>query len=463
MGKIWTFTGLCLLITLASLPCTQSLKVGVLPMIGGSHTLSMDLITQQIIKRGHEAVTIISNESDRLKKLKPSPLALFEIDRPATSEDFQSLLISSDPLYPVYGLYDIQTRYCDAILSNKTLLQSIQDVDIVVSDGIYFCSILLPEVLNKPNIQISFSGGIIGFHTFVGQYEPSSYIPLRITLSASGNVEKKMAFAERAANFIFGKIFFALMEYFSVSVVNKLRFKHNISTHLTLHQLRQKPSLFLTAVDFSIEYTRPLPPYIQAIGPITPKPASPLPPAFQTIMQNSTSRGVVLVSFGSELQLSDDNLPKMTAALGKLPYTVIWKTRQKIDNIPSNVNVVQWVPQNDILGHRKTIAFITHCGSNGLYEGAYHGVPMIGMPGMIEQKMNAKRLLRAGVAIYVDFNNFSEADIINAVTELVENKRYKDNAVKISKVIKSRRRSPTDTVVDWIEYVVETDGAHHLK
>ncbi|RDD35980.1 UDP-glucuronosyltransferase 2B23, partial [Trichoplax sp. H2] len=459
MGKIWTFTGLCLLITLASLPCTQSLKVGVLPMIGGSHTLSMDLITQQIIKRGHEAVTIISNESARLKKLKPSPLALFEIDRPITAEEAQDLLSSKDPFHTFYGLYDIQTRYCDAILSNKTLLQSIQDVDIIVSDGIYCCSILLPEVLNKPNIQISFSGGIIGFHTFLGQYEPSSYIPIPGTIIDS----RRMTFAQRASNLIFGKILLVLMEYFSVSVVNKLRFKHNISTHLTLHQLRQKPSLFLTAVDFSIEYTRPLPPYIQAIGPITPKPASPLPPAFQTIMQNSTSRGVVLVSFGSELQLSDDNLPKMTAALGKLPYTVIWKTRQKIDNIPSNVNVVQWVPQNDILGHRKTIAFITHCGSNGLYEGAYHGVPMIGMPGMIEQKMNAKRLLRAGVAIYVDFNNFSEADIINAVTELVENKRYKDNAVKISKVIKSRRRSPTDTVVDWIEYVVETDGAHHLK
>ncbi len=30
--------------------------------------------------------------------------------------------------------------------------------------------------------------------------------------------------------------------------------------------------------------------------------------------------------------------------------------------------VVQWAPQNDILGHGKTRAFLTHGGVNGLYE-----------------------------------------------------------------------------------------------
>ena len=27
-----------------------------------------------------------------------------------------------------------------------------------------------------------------------------------------------------------------------------------------------------------------------------------------------------------------------------------------------------WVPQNDLLGHPSTRAFLTHCGSNGMYE-----------------------------------------------------------------------------------------------
>lgn len=32
------------------------------------------------------------------------------------------------------------------------------------------------------------------------------------------------------------------------------------------------------------------------------------------------------------------------------------------------VQVVQWVPQNDLLAHKDVLAFLTHGGVNGLYE-----------------------------------------------------------------------------------------------
>ena len=44
-----------------------------------------------------------------------------------------------------------------------------------------------------------------------------------------------------------------------------------------------------------------------------------------------------------------------------------------------STQVVRWVPQNDLLGQERMRAFLTHGGSNSLYEGAYHGVPLIGM------------------------------------------------------------------------------------
>ena len=294
-----------------------------------------------------------------MKKLKPSPLALYEVDSPATSQEFISLLSSKHPFYPISGLYQIQKRYCDATLSNKTLLQSIQDVDIIVGDAIYYCSILVPEVLNKPYIMISFSGGIFGFHTFIGNYEPTSYIPLM-----GSKIYTKMTYPQRAFNVIFGQIAQLVLDYYSADVINQQRMKHNISTHLTLNQLRRKFSLYLCTLDFSIEYTRPLPPNIQVVGPVTPKPASPLPKAFEDIMQNS--KGVVLVSFGSELQLATEKLAEMVTALGQLPFTVIWKTKQAIRNIPQNVKIRDWIPQNDLLGHPKIVAFISHWGANGI-------------------------------------------------------------------------------------------------
>ena len=53
--------------------------------------------------------------------------------------------------------------------------------------------------------------------------------------------------------------------------------------------------------------------------------------------------------------------------------------------------------------------------------------------------------------------------IVLKIHLLESNCRYKQAALKMSKIIKSSRRSGRDTIVDWIEYVHATDGAHHLK
>jgi UDP:flavonoid glycosyltransferase YjiC (YdhE family) len=53
--------------------------------------------------------------------------------------------------------------------------------------------------------------------------------------------------------------------------------------------------------------------------------------------------------------------------------------------VPENVYLQPWLPQNDILGQSNTVLFITHCGNNGLYEALYHGVPVLGIPLFSEQ------------------------------------------------------------------------------
>ena len=58
----------------------------------------------------------------------------------------------------------------------------------------------------------------------------------------------------------------------------------------------------------------------------------------------------------------------------------------------SNIKVVNWAPQNDILGHSSVKAFVTHAGSNGLYEAAYHGKPVVAVPLMNEQPDNAAKV-----------------------------------------------------------------------
>jgi UDP:flavonoid glycosyltransferase YjiC (YdhE family) len=50
--------------------------------------------------------------------------------------------------------------------------------------------------------------------------------------------------------------------------------------------------------------------------------------------------------------------------------------------------VKSWAPQVDVLRHRATGAFVTHCGWNSVLEGITAGMPMLCWPLYSEQKMN---------------------------------------------------------------------------
>ena len=62
-------------------------------------------------------------------------------------------------------------------------------------------------------------------------------------------------------------------------------------------------------------------------------------------------------------------------------------------NLTSNIQVVDWAPQNDVLGHPAVVAFVTQAGSHSTYEAAYHAVPMVAVPLMADQINNAVKVI----------------------------------------------------------------------
>ena len=71
----------------------------------------------------------------------------------------------------------------------------------------------------------------------------------------------------------------------------------------------------------------------------------------------------------------------------------MWKTPGlRPQKVPSNVFCTKWFPQNDLLGHPKVNAFLSHGGFNGVNEAAYHGVPVVGFPLFADQFDNIARL-----------------------------------------------------------------------
>ncbi len=84
-----------------------------------------------------------------------------------------------------------------------------------------------------------------------------------------------------------------------------------------------------------------------------------------------------------------------------------------------------WIPQNDLLGHEKLKAFVSHMGNNGAYEAAYHGVPLIAAPVWMDNLSNTKRFEhKAKMAKFIDVFKADSSEWQNTIEDVLYNPRY---------------------------------------
>jgi len=110
----------------------------------------------------------------------------------------------------------------------------------------------------------------------------------------------------------------------------------------------------------------------------------------------------------------------------KLKQRVIWKFESEtIPDLPPNVMLSKWVPQQDLLGHPKIKMFIMHCGLGGIEESIFHGVPLLGMPFFGDQMFNAKEAANHGFLLKLDWNEMTEETLSNAINTLLTDPRWR--------------------------------------
>lgn len=81
-----------------------------------------------------------------------------------------------------------------------------------------------------------------------------------------------------------------------------------------------------------------------------------------------------------------EKLHAFIEAFRGLKQKVLWKYEdESIPNLPSNVMIRKWLPQNDVLAHKNIVLFIAHGGVFGKQEAIYHGVPMLFIPFYADQ------------------------------------------------------------------------------
>ncbi|XP_076128799.1 UDP-glucuronosyltransferase 2B13-like [Alosa pseudoharengus] len=319
-----------------------------------------------------------------------------------------------------------------SIFEDRALIQGLNksQFDLVLTDPAVSEGILLAHYLKLPLVYhvrwVTSSDG----HLAIAP-SPVSYIPIIYS-----GLSDKMTFLQR---------------YFEP----KVRF----------HELVQEADIWLMRVDFLLEFPRPTMPNIVYVGGLQCKPAKPLPQDLEDFVQSSGEHGVIIMSLGTLVgELPSDLTEEIAAAFAELPQKVIWRHFGKIPStLGNNTLLVKWIPQNDLLGHPNTRAFIAHGGTNGLQEAMYHGVPVIGIPIFFDQHDNMVRLTERGSAKLLILNTINRDTFLQALQEVLHEPSYKENMQRLSRIHHDQPMKPMDQALFWIEFVMRHKGAAHLR
>ncbi len=475
MRLIYCCSALLLLITRAC----EGGNILVFP-IEGSHWVNMDIILQALHSRGHSITIVRSSKSWYIKdkssyydsvtvQVEKSLDQKFVTEIIAEAIQFErGALPLMSFLYMTVGMFGTFVEahaavgeFVSAMLADGELMRHLKDskFDVVITDPCWGGGVILAKYLNLPlvyNVRWLIAGE---GHLAIAP-SPLSYIPI----TGTGYTDK-MTFFQRVKNMLL-----YIISQTQNHLVGKLIYQKICDTYLgpdhDFHQLVLDADIWLMRVDFVFEFPRPTMPNVVYMGGFQCKPAEPLPEHLEDFVQSSGEHGVIIMSLGTFVsELPADLANEIAATFAKLPQKVIWRYKgDRPATLGNNTLLVDWMPQNDLLGHPKIKLFVAHGGTNGVQEAIYHGVPVVGLPMFFDQYDNLLRLRERGGAKLLTLATVDKDDnLLKAIQEVLNEPSYTVNMQRLSRLHRDQPMKPLDTALFWIEFVMRHKGAAHLR
>lgn len=112
-------------------------------------------------------------------------------------------------------------------------------------------------------------------------------------------------------------------------------------------------------------------------------------------------------------------------AFAELPYKILWKfEEEQLEDMPHNVLIKKWLPQQDLLAHPNVKLFITQAGLQSTEEAIVNKVPVLGIPFIADQHYNARRYVTLGIGLHLNFPTLTKNEFKEAILEIMENSKY---------------------------------------
>uniref|UniRef100_A0AAQ6IRM7 UDP-glucuronosyltransferase n=1 Tax=Anabas testudineus TaxID=64144 RepID=A0AAQ6IRM7_ANATE len=411
-----------------------------------SHWINMKPVLDTLINRGHQ-VTVLTPSVSMFMKTNESSRFRYEPFNVSFSLEAIEAYMEEFLHFSMYEMdqmnylqiyirfmeimktdFYFSLGYLDGVLKSDTVMKKLKEgkYDLLLADPLYPGSDLTAEILDIPlifSLRFSLANN---WERLCGQLPaPPSFVP-----AAMSKLTDQMNFSERVWNLLFyalqdivlEKTFWKeLDEYYSEVKGESTLASSIVGTPTSACEMMSRADIWLMRTYWDFDFPHPFLPNFKFVGGIHCRPAKPLP-------------------------------------------EVLWRYRgEEPETLGANTRIYNWIPQNDLLGHPKTKAFITHGGTNGIYEAIYHGVPMVGIPMFADQPDNMVHMKSKGAAVILDFNSMKTEDLRDAVNTVINKKSYKENAMHLSSIHRDRPMSPLDEAVFWIEFTMRNKGAKHLR
>ncbi|KAM5284380.1 UDP-glucuronosyltransferase 2A2 isoform 3-T4 [Hipposideros larvatus] len=448
--------------------------------LDGSHWLNIKIILEELVQRNHNVTVLASSSTLFINSSLDSPVNFEVIPVSFKKKNIDSLIehmimlwIDHRPtpltLWTFYkelgklldAFFRINIQICDGVLNNPKVMSRLQKgvFDVLVADPVTICGDLVALKLGIPFMYTLRFSPASTVERHCGKIPaPASYVP-----AALSELTDQMTFGERVKN----TISYSLQDYIFQTYWGEwnLYYSKVLGRPTTLCETMGKAEIWLMRTYWDFEFPRPYLPNFEFVGGLHCKPAKPLPKEMEEFVQSSGEYGIVVFSLGSMVKnLTEEKANLIASALAQIPQTVLWRYKgKKPATLGTNTRLYDWIPQNDLLGHPKAKAFITHGGTNGIYEAIYHGVPMVGVPMFADQPDNIAHMKAKGAAVEVNINTMTSADLLNALRTVINEPSYKENAMRLSRIHHDQPVKPLDRAVFWIEFVMRHKGAKHLR
>ncbi|KAK0082715.1 hypothetical protein PV325_009955 [Microctonus aethiopoides] len=441
--------------------------LAIFPYPSYSHQVLHHSLTQALAEHGHELIVFTANPMNKnITNYHEVPLIFSNEEYKKIFNHFDMKRLDFWSFSP--GLYRFGEIICDATLSHQKMQRllsskdSSEKIDLIIVSMLYWDSLYyLSDKLDAPLIGLTTFPDISIHGPMMGNPLYSSYVPNYLTPYSD-----EMNFFQRINN-----LYFNLRQQYEYYMVNlpiqeRVLKKHFGNDVPPISQLFKRICMAFVNGHPYLTYLRPLLPNVIQIGGLRlTKMNKTLPTELKTILDKSI-RGFIYFSLGSNFKsvnLGSNIINAFLQAFSELPYQIIWKFESdSIAKKPDNVYINTWLPQQGILAHPNIKLFIYQGGLQSSEEAIDSGVPLLGFPIFSDQFYNLNILIKRGVARALDINTIDKNQIKENIQEIIQNSSYRDNTIKLRKLLEDRPQHPMKQAIWWVEHVIRHKGTHHL-